>query len=332
MKKNQLINHSYIIAAILSNNFFISKVLFNNLYQITSDGFVYYAIPTFILILITSPMMYQNLSNNKEFSISTIGKITLTLYIFFSCLFAILVIGDFCEVHWLSETPIYIIMGSFILVVLYSLSLQLEDIYTTLNILFIPFLIILICYFIFKYEYINITTISTYSSFKFSFDALIISILIFLQTFSIFLLPKLDQTIINKSSFYIYIIILLMLVGLKTLIHYNEFNIILDKMLYPFFESYNIIYFGQYIGYINFPVLFYYLISGFSFIALYLKIFHLTFKNYQYTFLMMIILTITSTYLLMHDHLNNDIKPPIFIVLAILSIFTLIFHIQKESS
>ena len=122
-----------------------------------------------------------------------------------------------------------------------------------------------------------------------------------------------------------------MFIGLKAIIHYNEFQGILDIVLYPFFESYSMIYFGQYIGYLNFPILFYYIIGGFCKIRFNLKIMQTLITNYKTILIVILLLSGLAILLLIYNQLMTFFKIPMIMIALISLVFELVIYKEKRS-
>ena len=332
MKNNNLINKSYFMAGLLSNSFFISEILFNLLYQNTSDTFIYYAFTTFILILILSPLAYRYFNQRFTSNYHLISKITLIIYLLVTTLLTLLAVVDFVEVHWLSDTSVYVIVISLMAIILYATMIGTLDFYKANNILLIIFGIIILGYFIFKSNYIYLSFCPyVFPKFYFNLNALFISFLILFEAYTIFILPVVNQTNLSKKTFYTYILTLILFIGLKAIIHYNEFQGILDIVLYPFFESYSMIYFGQYIGYLNFPILFYYIIGGFCKIGFNLKIMQTLITNYKTILIVILLLSGLAILLLIYNQLMTFFKIPMIVIALISLVLTLVIYKEKRS-
>lgn len=330
MNKNKLINKSYIIAALLSNNFFISKILLNNMYKTVNDSFIYYVFITLLLIIISSPFIYRFLNERFLSIYQSVSKISLLIYVVLSSFISILIIGDFVSVHWLSDTPIYIIIFSFMILILYTTLLNSFDVYKTINILAIVFFIILISYYIFKIKYIFIPMkINALPKIIFNTNAIILSIFLYFETYIIFLLPSVNQNTIDKKFYYLYIVLIVILISLKSLVQYNEFRGILKIILYPLFESYNTIYFGQYIGYLNFPVLFYYLIGSTSKIVINVKILQSIYPSKIFSYISILLICIFAIYFLMNFQLISIFKNFVINITLLSLVITLILYKKK---
>ncbi|MFQ6862136.1 MAG: hypothetical protein ACLROI_04920 [Beduini sp.] len=273
MNKIKNINKNYIIAAVLSNHFFITKYLLYNLY---THGTIYSFMYLFIICLIIaglSPILYHYTKKNFLNKRSPIVAWILSVYLLISSILSLITLGNFVSIHWLNATNQTLIIGSILLLIVFIAFVDDKAVYKTLALLFLVLLAILLIYGISKYQFLSIEHITTYISLsKMNFDVIIYSVFIILETFFIFFIPNVDKAPLTKKNYYTYIGFMIFVILFEGIIELNEFNGIIQYVTYPFFESFNIIYFGQYIGYLNFPVLFIYVIGCFSKIALNLKV------------------------------------------------------------
>ncbi len=324
MNQNKIINQSYFILALISTSFVLSKIIINTLYLIVGDSFIYYVFPTLLLIGMTSPLVYRFYQQAMSYKITPIIKKILFIYITVTTLLSFLIICDFVEVHWLTDTPIYIIVLSLSLLVFYIIKIPTFNIYKGFNLMFILFSIFLLVYFAFKIKLLYYPFLHhDMPKFHFNINALLLSVLLYFESFSIFTLPKIYEVPISKKTYYKYLFIILLFIIARSIIHLNEFRGVLKIIVYPFFESHNMIYFGQYIGHINFPVLFYYVISGFCKIAINIKLLQRLYTNPKLPYLFIFVCSLILIYLLSHNHLVANFTIG-FIIISLLCDITLL--------
>ncbi len=186
MNQNKIINQSYFILALISTSFVLSKIIINTLYLIVGDSFIYYVFPTLLLIGITSPLVYQFYLQATSYKITPIIKKILFIYITVTTLLSFLIICDFVEVHWLTDTPIYIIVLSLALLVFYVIKIPTFNIYKGFNLMFILFSIFLLVYFAFKIKLLYYPFFHhDMPKFHFNINALLLSLLLYFESFSI---------------------------------------------------------------------------------------------------------------------------------------------------
>ena len=114
----------------------------------------------------------------------------------------LLAVVDFVEVHWLSDTSVYVIVISLMAIILYATMIGTLDFYKANNILLIIFGIIILGYFIFKSNYIYLSFYPyVFPKFYFNLNALFITFLIFLKLTLFLFFPLLIKLIYLKKRF-----------------------------------------------------------------------------------------------------------------------------------
>lgn len=273
MNKMKSINKHYIIAAVLSNHFFITKYLLYNLYTHATLYSFMYLIFIALIILGLSPFLYRYTQKNFTQKKSPLTSWILLIYLVLSSTLSLVTFGNFVSIHWLNATNQALIIGPLLLLIAFIAFVEDKDLYKTFSFLFLILLAILCIYGISKYQFISVKQLTSYISLsKMNFKVILYSLFIILETFFILFVPTVEDTPLTKKNYYTYIGFMIFVILFEGIIELNEFNGIIQYVTYPFFESFNIIYFGQYIGYLNFPVLFIYVIGCFSKISLNFKV------------------------------------------------------------
>ena len=326
MKK---INRMYIIAAILSNYYFITKYLLYRLYFYAKEHSLILIFVITAIVLGLAPLIYRYIGKVFTKQKSKYILYALLPYLFISSLFSLIALQNFISVHWLSSTsPISII---FLITFLgyYSLSMSTKNLYKAYAFLS-PIVILTLLVFIFsKTSLLHVKEIPPFMIDKSYFSIIILSLMIILEVFFICFIPSIQQTPLSKKSYYQYLIFMILLLLGETIIEINEFNGIIQYIVFPFFESFNIIYFGQYIGYLNFPVLCIYMIGCFSKLSLNTKILQqqIPLKWIQVFYILLIV---SSTSFLLHAEAFTTLQLPMIMINLLSILLALILYPYKE--
>ena len=263
MKSSSLQNKYYFLMVFVCNHFFITKYLLYFLYQIASDQAIYYLLFSIFLILISTYYLIKKDIFPLFFELKKTQKKCLSLFLFFLQLFSIITLTHFIKIHWLINTPLLFILIPFYSLIYYGLKQPLNVLYKTLGYLFPILLITLSLFYFKKLAYLSLINVNlTFTNHSF-IQALFLSLFIFLQAHFALFIPIPSYFQVSKKSYLYSIFVLIFLILLETWIETNEFSTLLEIIRFPFFESFNTIYFGQYIGYQHIPVLFIYLIGAF---------------------------------------------------------------------
>ncbi len=330
MNKIENINKSYMIAAMISNHFFVTKYLLYNLYTYGTIYSFMYLLFISICIAFLSPLLYRYTKKNFLNKRSKFVSFILCIYLLFTSILSLVTIGNFISIHWLNSTNPTLIISAILILLVFVSFIDNSAIYKTLSFLFIILVITLLIYGMSKYHFLSLNQMTTYISFsKINMDVIIYSLFIILETFFIFFLPPVNNTSLTKKSYYTYISLMIFVILFEGIIELNEFHGIIQYVTYPFFESFNIIYFGQYIGYLNFPVLFIYVIGCFSKLTINLKVLQQSFNQYNWIVLFILLCFIISTALLKNADDYAKLRL-LFVIPALLSLFLALLFYNKK--
>lgn len=243
---------------------------------------------------------------------------------------SLVALTHFVNVHWLIFTHPAFIVALMLLLVFYASIKDVKALYKSFSLLFIIPVLTLLIYILSKYPYLHLIQLTRHFSFSnLSLGTIIFSLFIILEVFFIIFVPSVENTPLTKKKYYQYIAFMTGIILFEAIIENNEFYGILPYITFPFFESYNIIYFGQYIGYVNFPVLFIYIIGCFSKLALNTKVLQENLGHQKVPYLFFLMTFVFSVTLLLYS--DSVIKYHLwFSLLALISLFlAIIFYNRK---
>lgn len=326
---------SFYILYALTTSFYINRILtryiFENAYKYS--WLIIFGIALFIFIL--SPLIYRlfyHIQSNKLHYNQLKTKFSsffLYLYLFLNMFTTLIFLMTLINASWLIETRYIWILVPFLAVVFYVLK-QKEDVFLRLCSLFA--LPIFIQYLIFVFagnKSMDLYALIPYQSniLKPSL-ILLIAIQMILHCFiGIFYFDESNQPI-SKKGFYLSMFFIIFSLIFDAIIVCGQFGNSIASFPFVYYESWCLLSFGQYLGYLDILAFFYWVLSAFCCIGTNLWIIKKNFtpKLYNASYFL---LGIVLIFVLTHGSIYHIVKPFVLIISTITLTLAIFSYLRK---
>lgn len=326
---------TYLILYGLTTSFYMNRILTRYIFENANKYSWLIILGIALLILILSPCLYHLFSNlqlkNIHFkeSSSKIEKVLLYIYLMLSAFICLMFLMTLINASWLVETRYIFILLPFLAVLYYVLNKK-QDVFLRLSSLF--FFPIIIQYLIFVFAKNKSMDLYALLPFQTTIEKSYIIGLIGLQMIltpflGLFYMDEAKQPY-SKKQFYVTIFMILFSLIFDAIVVSAQFGTTLGNFPFVYYESWCMISFGQYLGYLDIFAFFYWISSAFCFtgLCLYLIKNNYSKKKYQVAYPLLFVLLM---FVLTHGSFYHIIKPFLLITSSVV-LFILIFSYLRK--
>ena len=335
MHTNSKTSSSYLIMYILSVSFFINRIMTRYIFENVGKLGWLIILAVSLLIFLCCPFIYQGIRKIQlkkvKGHLNIISNLSLYLYLISSSIIVLIFLSTLINVNWLKETR-YIFILLPLLGGLYYLNIYPKDVFLRLATLFsFP---ILFQYLIFIFSKNKSFDLYALIPFKITIDKpyiIVITLIhMVLQMFTILLYIDDNEQIITKKQYYLSCLIIVFSLIVDSIIITGQFGNTISFFPFIYYESWCLLTFGQYIGYLDIFSFFYWITSSFCFMGLnmYLTSKYFPKRYYQLSYLLILLITL---YILTHGIYYHIVKP-ILLLLCTLCLLLSIVGKYKELS
>lgn len=328
------ITSSFLAIYILSTSFFINRILTRNVFENTGKLGWLIILGTGIIISILLPIIYkaithiQKRKNTKKLSTTT--KLFTYSYLIFSSVICLLFLSTLMNAYWLKETRYMFLLIPFLLII-YYITKQPQDVYFRLITLFsYPILIQYLIFVFAKNKSFDLYALIPFQPTINNLWIVIITIIHMIsQMFTIIFYISNNTELLNKKLFYLSGLFIIISLCFDSIIVTGQFGTSLPYFPFLYYESWRLLTFGQYIGYLDILSFFYWITSSICFVGLntYLIKQNFSDKHYKQSYILLLVLTM---FILTNGRYYHLIKPLLLILSTLCLLMSLIFFYKER--
>ena len=311
---------TYFIVYILTTSFFMSRILSRNLFENANKYTYLIMLGLSLAILFISPFIYKKIKIKKDVKLTKISKSFLYINLLINSSITLIFLLSLINACWLIETRYTYILLPFLIILYYVLSHPKEVFYRLVVLCSFPILIQYLIFIFAKNKSFDLYALIPFQNTIQNPTIIMITIIqIFLQPFTIlFYIEDCDQEISYKYYF-ISLLIILFTLCFDSIIVTGQFGNTLQYFPFLYYESWCLLNFGQYIGYLDILAFFYWITSSFCFVGLNQRLIkkHFSIKTYKITYPLLFFGII---FILTHGSFYHIIKPTLLMTSSILLI------------
>lgn len=319
----------------LTSSFYINRILTRYIFQEAGKFAWLIILGIALFLLFISPFLYSLFNTVQQKNIGfkqvagKISRIVFFLYLFINSSICFLFLLTLINASWLMNVSYTFVLIPF-LVILYYVFQYKNDVFLRLvNLFSIPIFLQYLLFVFAKNKSMDMYALIPYqSSLKSSWLLILMIMQIILYLFlGIFYIDEYENPL-SKKSFYITLIIFLFSLVFDAVVITGQFGNTVSRFPFIYYESWCMINFGQYFGYLDIFAFFYWVTSSFSCIGLN---FYLIKKNYSKS-------VYNSTYfalyfflifILTHGFLYSTIRSLLLASSTITLLIAIVIYIRK---
>ena len=312
---------TYLIVYILTTSFFMSRILARNLFENASKLAYFIILAITVLVLLMSRLIYKKINTQIKLKLNKLSQYLFYIHLLINSCICLIFLLSLINACWLIETRYTFILLPFLCILYYVLSHPKEVFYRLVVLCSFPILIQYLIFIFAQNKSFDFYALVPYqNTIQNPFIIILTSIQMLLTPFSILFYIQDCEHSISKKHFYVSIFIIIFTLCFDSIVVTGQFGNTLQHFPFIYYESWCLLNFGQYIGYLDILSFFYWMTSSFCYIGLNQLLIkeYYSIKLYKLSYP---ILFITLIFILTHASLYPLIKPILIICSSLLFIY-----------